>query len=73
MEARQDSEEFAVVAFWDLDETDVFECTRFFIVPYPQLREIKRVQGSILFEFLQVSEHTKEVFFFFKGRDMVES
>ena len=35
MEARQDATEFAVIAFWDLDETDVFICNRFFIVPYP--------------------------------------
>ena len=36
----RNSEEFAVIAFWELDDDEKFECKRFFIVPIPLKREI---------------------------------
>ena len=37
---RQDCKEFAVVAFWDLLEADLFKCNRFFIIPNPVKRMV---------------------------------
>ena len=42
------STEFAVIAFWKLDEDLKFECCRFFIVPIPLKREIQSQQSTKL-------------------------
>ena len=68
LEARQDCEEFAVVAFWDLLPTDVFQCSRFFIIPNPKVRIIRDVRGTLVYQVLYVSPHTKDIFFFWKGQ-----
>ena len=68
-ETRQDCKEFAVVAFWDLHKTDVFVCTRFFIVPNPIKRIVKDSNGTIVNQVLFTSQHTNDVFFFWKGVD----
>lgn len=61
-------QEFATVAFWDLDAlTDQFNCTRFFIMPNPMKRTIQDVEDTQLDQVLFSSPHTKDVFFFFKG------
>ena len=67
-----DCEEFAVIAFWDLDpEQDVFSCTRHFYVPNPKKRMTRDVNGTQLYEILYLSKHgrnrDKEIFFFFEG------
>ena len=47
MRAYMNCEEFAVLAFWNLNEKlNLFECIRFFIVPNPMKRTIKDVNGS---------------------------
>ena len=62
------SSEFAQVAFWDLDkENNQMVCKRFFIIPNPMKRMIVDKQKTRLYHILYVSEHTKDVFFFFKG------
>ena len=64
----QACEEMALVAFWDMDkEKDVMICQRFFVVPNPMKRVVKKVDGTELCQVLYVSEHTKDIFFFFKG------
>ena len=45
-EQEEDYSEFAVVAFWDLHETDVFQCTRFFLIMNPQKRIIQDIKGT---------------------------
>ena len=45
-ETRQECNEFAVVAFWDLDKTDVFVCNRFFIIPSPFKRSVMDAKGT---------------------------
>ena len=62
---------FAQVAFWDLDEEkNQMVCSRFFIVPNPMKRMIVGKHKTSLYEILYVSEHTKDVFFFFKGYEV---
>ena len=47
MRAYMDCKEFAVLAFWNLnEELNLFECIRYFIVPNPMKRTIKDVNGS---------------------------
>ena len=66
--AYQNCTEFAVVAYWDLEEsTDTFECSRYFLIPNPMKRMVSDVGGTQLFEVLYTSQHSKDVFFFFKG------
>lgn len=43
VEARMKCKEFAVVAFWDLDEGEVLQCSHFFIIPNPTKRIIREV------------------------------
>ena len=63
--------EFAVVAFWDLDkDTDLFICKRFFIAPSPMSRTVKDCDGTKIEQVLFTSHHTKDVFFFYKGREI---
>ena len=69
---RQDCKDFAVIAFWDLHKTDVFNCSRFFIVPNPIKRIIKDQRGTLVNQVLFTSEHTKDIFFFWKGVKGVE-
>ena len=69
-ETRQDCNEFAVVAFWDLDKTDVFVCNRFFIIPSPFKRSVMDAKGTSVHQVLFTSEHTKDVFFFWRGVEM---
>lgn len=65
------AEELAFVAFWDLDtEQDKMVCQRFFIIPNPMKRMIEDKEGTVLYQVLYVSDHTNEVFFFFKGYEM---
>ena len=40
------------MAFWDLDETNVFVCSRFFIIPNPIKRIIRDVEGTVLHQVL---------------------
>ena len=68
-QARQNCKEFAVVAFWDLDpQTDVFKCTRFFIIPDPVKRIIRDVCGTVVYQVLFVSNKTDDVYFFFDNQ-----
>ena len=74
------SDEFAVVAFWDLnvdkvsqvsnqkkDEQNKFICTRFFCIPNPKKRTIQDSDGTELHQVLYTSTHTNDIFFFFEG------
>jgi len=64
--------EFAVIAYWDLDlETELFECSRFFVAPSPMKRIVADSDGTKLSQVLYTSTHNKDVFFFFKGHDLV--
>ena len=65
---RQDCTEFAAIAFWDLTETDVYKCSRFFVVPNPQKRVIKDVRGTLVYQVLFESSETHDIFFFWKGK-----
>ena len=67
MRAYQGCKEFAVVAFWDLDASDRFACSRFFVIPNPMKRTIRDCEGTELQQVLYTSSHTNDVFFFFKG------
>ena len=61
-------QEYAIVATWDLDpDTDKFICSRFFLIPNPMKRMVKKASGTELFQVLYSSPHSKDVFFFFKG------
>ena len=69
--ARMNCEEYALVAFWDFDvQKDQMVCERFFMIPNPLKRMIQGKKGTELNQVLYVSEHTKEVFFFFKGYEV---
>ena len=59
-----------MVAFWDLHETDVFNCTHFFKIPNPRKRIVRDVDGTILYQVLFTSQHTNDVFFFWKGNEI---
>lgn len=58
---------FAVVGFWDFNSSeDKYECARFFIIPNPMCRNVQN-KDITLQQILYTSEHTDDVFFFFKG------
>ena len=62
------AKELALVAFWDLDPTkDQMVCKCYFMIPNPMKRMIKTADGTNMYQVLYVSQHTKDVFFFFKG------
>ena len=64
---RKSCKEFAVVAFWDLQkDTDVFKCSRFFIIPDPVKRIIRELNETVVYQILFVSDKTDDVFFFWK-------
>ena len=65
--ARQSSDDFAVIAFWDLTSVNTFKCNRFFIVPKPHKRVVIDQKGTLMYRVLYTSEHTGDVFFFYKG------
>ena len=68
IDAKMNCAEYAIVGLWDLDwEKDTLVCKRFFYIPNPLKRIVKNTDGTKLYQVLYVSEHTKEVFFFFKG------
>ena len=58
------------MAFWDLHETDVFNCTHFFKIPNPRKRIVRDVDDTKLYQVLFTSQHTDDVFFFWKGREV---
>lgn len=68
-QAREDCDEFAVVAFWDLTSVDTFKCNRFFIIPNPHKRIVKDSSGTLVYRVLYTSEQTQDVFFFYKGKN----
>ena len=70
-----DCEDFAVIAFWDLNSEDnLFKCSRHFYVPCPKKRTVHELCGTEIHEFLFVSQHTrnanKDVFFYFEGAEV---
>lgn len=68
IDAKQNCQEYAIIGFWKLDpKKDTMVCKRFFIVPNPMKRMIKNTEGTFLYQVLYFSEHTEEVFFFYKG------
>ena len=62
------AKEFAVVSFWDLSHGGIFVCNRFFLAPNPTKRVIKQTNGTTLEQMLFISDHTKDVFFFWRGK-----
>ena len=65
--------DYAVIGFWDLQESDRFECTRFFIVPNPMVRNIRDCDGTKLDQILYHSIHTDDIFFFFRGYEEISN
>ena len=68
LDAMRTCERYAVVAFWSLsDYSDCQKCYRFFFVPNPSMRMIRKSEKSELYQILYSSAHNKDVFFYFKG------
>ena len=65
--AMRTCQEYAVIAYWELESvTDTFECARFFFVPNPCTRTIRKGENSNLRQVLYSSPHSNDVFFFYK-------